>query len=351
MDNKRVTIYDLAESLGVSVATVNRALTGKGRISKETKRRVFEAVEKSGYKPNSHARSLNRKPIRLAALASTNFPDFHRTILEGIRAAQSELEDYNIDVTYYDVSDGAANTEKGKERLNQALQTIAENGFEGLMICAREVENFALLKEKGIRICTIVNDVDKSLRNFCVRYNGYTAGKMAEEILWWSTKGEKQVAISTASVGKHGIHKEILAGFREQMKITPVNVVEVCHNHDDPLQAYEQTKDLLRMHPDLGGIYVDSFNSLGVIHAVEESGKSIRLVTSDIYDQLRGYIERGFVNASIFQDPYAQGHEALVNLYHFIAEGEVIPDTLTMPPRIIMRSNLELFREGKEIYR
>ena len=58
MGNKNITISDVAEALGVSKTTVSRAISGKGRIGAETKKRVLEYIEANDYKPNVIAKSL-----------------------------------------------------------------------------------------------------------------------------------------------------------------------------------------------------------------------------------------------------------------------------------------------------
>ena len=40
-EKKDITIADVAEALGVSKTTVSRAISGKGRIGKETRKRVL----------------------------------------------------------------------------------------------------------------------------------------------------------------------------------------------------------------------------------------------------------------------------------------------------------------------
>lgn len=52
------TLKDLAESLGLSTATVSRALAGHPRISTETRERVETAARAAGYSPNRAAQSL-----------------------------------------------------------------------------------------------------------------------------------------------------------------------------------------------------------------------------------------------------------------------------------------------------
>ena len=53
-----VTIKDVARLAGVSPATVSIVLNGKGKVSEETQKKVEEAAQKLGYRPNIVARSL-----------------------------------------------------------------------------------------------------------------------------------------------------------------------------------------------------------------------------------------------------------------------------------------------------
>ena len=55
---KKMTINDVAEQLGVSISTVSRAISGKGRIGNETRRKVLKFIEEHDYHPNSSAKSL-----------------------------------------------------------------------------------------------------------------------------------------------------------------------------------------------------------------------------------------------------------------------------------------------------
>ena len=54
----RVTIYEVATTAKVSLATVSRVINNKGNVTEATKRKVEEAIQKLGYKPSSLAQSL-----------------------------------------------------------------------------------------------------------------------------------------------------------------------------------------------------------------------------------------------------------------------------------------------------
>lgn len=57
-EKRNITIADVAEALGVSKTTVSRAISGKGRIGKETRTRVLEYISEHDYKPNVIAKGL-----------------------------------------------------------------------------------------------------------------------------------------------------------------------------------------------------------------------------------------------------------------------------------------------------
>ena len=55
---KRTTIYDIAQALNITPATVSRALSNSKAISNATKKLVMEKAKKLNYKPNAHAFNL-----------------------------------------------------------------------------------------------------------------------------------------------------------------------------------------------------------------------------------------------------------------------------------------------------
>lgn len=57
---KQYTLSDIARELGVNKATVSKAISGKGNLSAQTRRRILEFIEECGYRPNAVAQSLAR---------------------------------------------------------------------------------------------------------------------------------------------------------------------------------------------------------------------------------------------------------------------------------------------------
>lgn len=87
----RVTISDLAESLGLAKGTVSRALNGYPDISESTRQRVKHAAEAMGYSPLSHAQAIRTGIVRSVGLVlQTTEHDGHRPFLASFLAGISE---------------------------------------------------------------------------------------------------------------------------------------------------------------------------------------------------------------------------------------------------------------------
>jgi LacI family transcriptional regulator len=82
------SIYEVASSAGVSVATVSRVLNGKGPVSEDARRRVLDAVESLGYVPHSAARSLStRRTMNVGVLLPDVYGAFFSEVVRGIDLA------------------------------------------------------------------------------------------------------------------------------------------------------------------------------------------------------------------------------------------------------------------------
>ena len=343
---KRTTIYDIAARLGISTATVNRALTGKPRVKEETRQLVLRTAEEMGFRPNSLARSLARRRLRFAAVGFTSFPEFHNAFLDGVRDAGAELADFNMTVDCFGYEGGASDVPEALDYLNATLRHIADAGYDGVLVLGRMVEAFEYLREKKVCVATVVNDIeDRALRRFTICYKGRIGGRVAAELIY-RMMPDKGAPVAIASGYPNFVaHSETVQGFNEQMEHTPLRLARVIYNHDNAHIAYENTLRLLREVPDLGAVYVNSFNYTGVIRAVKECGRAgdLLLVTSDICAELKALIREGTVAASIFQNQYEQGRLGLHKLYDLLANGMAPEEIVSIDPQIVMYSNVTLF--------
>lgn len=124
-----------------------------------------------------------------------------------------------------------------------------------------------------------------------------------------------------------------------------MEIVRIFENHDDAELAVYSTEKLLETCPDINGIYISSANSSTVCKKIKEKGLTgkIKIVAMDIFPELKGYIEEGVVQASLFQDPFKQGNMAFKRLYLYLEGGETTEEKVLLDPQIILKSNLSRF--------
>lgn len=89
--NKRPTITDVADSLGLSIATVSRALAKPHLVTAETRERVLVAVDRLGYQPNLLARDLRRQTSRLVFVVVPRLSPFFLEAFRGVDQAAREI--------------------------------------------------------------------------------------------------------------------------------------------------------------------------------------------------------------------------------------------------------------------
>lgn len=147
-DKKKYTIEDIARELGVSKTTVSRALSGKGRIGRETVERVQAFVAERGYRPNVIARGLAQsRTYNLGLVIPMEDTDvsFFKECMGGICEKASE---YNYDVIMAIMKE---------DRLTQLHRLVANHKVDGIILTRATVESGAVrfLKEQGIPFVVI----------------------------------------------------------------------------------------------------------------------------------------------------------------------------------------------------
>lgn len=154
---KKLTINDVAEALGVSVSTVSRAISGKGRIGEATRRRVLAFIEENDYHPNGIAKSLAQSRTNNIAIIVPDVkgivavPFFYLCMCGVNEVAQARGYDMFV------VSTSGKDTSH-LERL------INENKVDGMILGSTYKDDVfaAFLKGKGLPFVTIgeLNDED-----------------------------------------------------------------------------------------------------------------------------------------------------------------------------------------------
>lgn len=94
-----ITIYDIAEEAGVSIATVSRVFNDNPRVSESTRATVLEVAERLGYQPHVSARSLARRQTEtISAVIPMLSNYFYAEVLKGL---QDRMADTPFDLLVF----------------------------------------------------------------------------------------------------------------------------------------------------------------------------------------------------------------------------------------------------------
>ena len=102
----RITATNVAERAGVGVGTVSRTLNGSGPVAEATRRRVLEAAEALGYRPNFAARSTRTGRMGSIGLLMSAEPDERSPVFRGMLSEiRQVLRDRDLSLTIGDLPD------------------------------------------------------------------------------------------------------------------------------------------------------------------------------------------------------------------------------------------------------
>ena len=88
---KEVTIYDIAQKLNISAATVSRGLKDHPGINKNTKKRILNAAAEMGYRSNSFASNLRKKSSNIIGVIVPRLnSNFLSDVIAGIEKVANE---------------------------------------------------------------------------------------------------------------------------------------------------------------------------------------------------------------------------------------------------------------------
>jgi LacI family transcriptional regulator len=95
-NRKTVTIYDVAETAGVSVSTVSRVLNKKDDVSPETSQKVQQVIQELGYASSLAARGMRSRRTNVIGLVMPDVASLYCIeVLQGVNQAIAQL-DYDL---------------------------------------------------------------------------------------------------------------------------------------------------------------------------------------------------------------------------------------------------------------
>lgn len=341
---EKTTIYDLAESLQISVGTVYRALHGTGRISPATKERVLQKAAEMNFELNHSAQRLSRSPITIGVVLCCPIPEFLDEIYFGISHEFAALAQYKF------LSDirimPNKNAEDCSDLISEALYDFKEKKYGGVILFlsgshAPCSEALSALEDANIPIVCLVNDIPQKNRVSFVSADGFHAGRIAAELLSFTCTNQR-VAILTGASAIH-IHKLNMAGFMEEAK-NLFETVDVYEHQDRPDLVRRQLSDIFNHTPSYHGLYITSASSIYACPLLVNlnSDRKMHIVTTDLFSQTKQPLDDRIVMATIFQNPFLQGRKAVKAIYSYLQKQDH-QSLVMIPPQIVLHSNADLY--------
>ncbi len=213
------TLEEVAKLAGVSRATVSRVINDQPNVSSEVRERVYQAIQKSGYRPHAVARSLVTRRtdilgVVIPEVVSTLFTDpFFPLFLRGATEACNTHKRQLMLVLFKDLA--------GEEEM---YQRVLRNGYlDGVIVASATMNDplFSLMLRDGIPFVSAGRHPDR--RVHAVDVDNIGGARMAVEHLL--RLGHRRVAIISGPAEMTS-GQDRLEGYRQAMETYRVPVDE-----------------------------------------------------------------------------------------------------------------------------
>ena len=337
-------VQDVADALGISRGTVDRALNGRHGVNPETKLRVLRAAQKLGYRPNLAARYLSSsKPITIGLAIPREVAYFYDEVRDGIFEAASIFEPLGVKILHRPYKCF------GQHEF-EAVRDVLQEEISGLVISPAYPNRLLPCIEEAARrnvpVVCVATDAPGTKRLTSISVNPLVSGALAGELLGYFLPDNAEVIVF---IGMHATadHEQKLQSFRTSFRsfCPKGRIAAVVEAHDDATEAYRKSRSVLEQHQAVKGIYVATANSMPVIRAMEELGRTrkIKVITTDLFPAMFPHLRSSAIAATIYQRAREQGAMAFQAIVRFLTEKLQPAPQISINPAIVMRSNLDLF--------
>ncbi|MGG7517839.1 LacI family DNA-binding transcriptional regulator [Allorhizobium undicola] len=277
---RRPTIADLARAAGVSVATVDRVLSGRLPVREETSRKVYEAAEKIGY----HGTNLIRQRLfsdlpeyRLGVILRKERHSFYQSFASEIEEAANTARKcrLRLHVQFAQTAEPAEMADL-LMAMQGKVQAVAATGPDHHDVTSAVTE----LKSRGIPTFSLLSDFAQGVREAYIGANNLKAGRTAAWLISHLARRPGKVILF---VGGHRFHGHALreTGFRSYMReyAPDFEVLDALVNLETRRLTYEALLSALSRHENLVGVYCVGGGMEGAIEALREAGEGRGIVT------------------------------------------------------------------------
>ena len=264
-----VSMKNIAQRCGVSVATVSKALNGQPDIGEETRNRICAVAKEMGYMANSAARALKTNRTYNLGVLLVNEQrsglnhEYFSSLLESFKA---EAERHGYDITFINQKVGG--------RTTSYLQHCLYRGVDGVVIACIDFTDPSVweLVNSELPLVTIDHVFDNRMAVVSDNADG-----MEALVRYAYRKGHRKIAYLHGE--DNAATRSRLAGFRSACGALgleiPEEYIRGCVYHD-PDRCARETKALLELpkRPTCI-IFPDDFSYIGGLNVLEEAGLRI----------------------------------------------------------------------------
>ncbi|QTQ12558.1 LacI family DNA-binding transcriptional regulator [Treponema parvum] len=327
---------DVAQLCGVSISTVSRVLAGKTCVKESTRKRILEAVEKTGYRPNIMAQNLKLGKNSVIAIIIPSIDNLIYPPL--VRGIEDVVNEQNYIVT-------VCNTDEDEEKETHFINRFLNRGLAGLIVATLRKKSTQIkkFKDKNFPIVLTNRAYDKSFDTVVVD-NHQAAYKMINVLI---SGGCKHIAYASADPDLF-LYEQRFCGYKDALQDAhiPFKKEYVMEDNGDPNSLYGKTKDLLKNHPEIDAVAASNdFRAFVISQAVTDMGFRI---PQDI--SVTGFdgIEVGkYMTPSlttVYQPLREMGacaaNRLLEQINHKEQTGSFLPpETIVLPTEIILRQS------------
>ena len=254
---------DVAKLANVSKTTVSRVLNKRGYLSQETIDKVYDAMEKLNYQPNTVARQLYNKKTNIIGLL---FPAVSNPFFgELVEELEKKLYSQGYKVI---IGNSMNDPEKEKNYLNQLLS----NQVDGLIVGTHN-QNIQQYQNENLPIVAIDRIMNQDIP--VIESDNYSGGKQATERL--IQKGAKKIIHTTGPDTLDTPANRRREAYEETM--TYHGLQPIHYSVDFNISYTEKTgifNQIFIDHPDVDGVFASNdVDALLIMQIAKKFNKNI----------------------------------------------------------------------------
>jgi len=276
---KKITIADVAEHLGVSKTTVSRAISGKGRISEETRNRVRMYIDQMDYKPNVIAKGLAQsKTYNIAVMLPmdcelTELP-FFQNCMCGIYEAATR-RDYDV-LTIYSAAGETGDLER----------VISNHKVDGVILSRTLVKDAAAeyLKKRMMPVVAVGSSPDETL----IQVDHDHRSACRELTVHLIRKGIREIALIGGNES-HIVTRNRYEGFADAFRLMgrPVDMNLVCFGIEKSNEVGRAVEQLLEKQAECI-VCMDDMICNHVLHKLQTLDEADKIKVVSFYGGISG---------------------------------------------------------------